>query len=91
MIKDARRLTEEDIATIKFSLEKAGMGKEAEELGGHIAALEEELTCMHQYYEEFVIPGIEGRKVGAWSDRVVAAPRGVIDRARQLVDPPKAR
>ena len=38
MIQDSRKLTEEDIATIKFCLEKAGMGKEAEELGGGTAA-----------------------------------------------------
>ena len=71
MIYDPRKLGEEDIATIKFALEKAGHAQAAEELVGHIAALEDELTRTHQYYEEFLIPMMEGRSVGAWSDRVI--------------------
>ena len=71
MIHDPRKLSDEDVAAIKFTLFKAGQGQAADELGGHIAALEDELTRMHQYYEEYLIPGIEGRSVGAWSDRVI--------------------
>jgi hypothetical protein len=89
MIHDPRKLSDEDVAAVKFMLFKAGQGQAADELGGHIAALEDELTRMRQYYEEYVIPGIEGRKVGTWSDRVV--PVSVVDRARQMLNAPKER
>ncbi|CAN5142698.1 hypothetical protein BH10PLA2_BH10PLA2_34850 [soil metagenome] len=89
MIHDPRKLSEEDLATIKFALTQAGHGQAAEELTGHIAALEDELTRTHQYYEEYLIPGMEGRSVGAWSDRVVG-PRSIADWTRKLNEPPKS-
>jgi hypothetical protein len=45
----------------------AGQARAADELRGHVAALEEELMVQSQYDEEFLIPEMEGRPIGRWS------------------------
>jgi hypothetical protein len=72
---DPRKLSQERLKAIRAALTENGLAQVANELSDHIAFLDDELTTMQQYYEEFIIPGIEGRSVGAWSDRVVVAPR----------------
>ena len=75
MPDDPRKLSDERLATIRTTLIGAGLAQVADDVSNHIAYLDDELTKVQQYYEEFVIPGIEGRSVGAWSDRVVVASR----------------
>jgi hypothetical protein len=72
MRDDPRNLPQHRLLEIRTSLAEAGLSQIADELGNHIDYLEEELSTLQQYYEEFVIPGIEGRAIGAWSDRVVS-------------------
>jgi hypothetical protein len=60
-------LSDERLAGIKKALVDAGQEAIANELWGHLAALDEKLACKIQYYEEFLIPEIEHDQ---WSERV---------------------
>jgi hypothetical protein len=90
MISDPRKLTEEDIAVIKFGLVEAGQAQAAEELVGHIEALQDELTRTHQYYEEFLIPQMEGRRIGQASNPEITS-RNIQTWAERASRTPKTR
>src|ERR1700676_2091659 len=59
----SKKLSKERLEEITNILIGAGQSQAVEALTGHIAALEEELSVLSQYYEEFLIPEIEG----SWS------------------------
>jgi hypothetical protein len=68
------KLTGPRLRAILARLHDGGYAPEAELLRGHVLALEDALTVQGQYYEEYVIPLIEGRPIGksgkTWADRV---------------------
>lgn len=64
---DSQKLSKERLEAIWTELTQAEQGAVAEELRKHVAVLEDAIMCQAQYYEEFVIPEIEGRPVGKWS------------------------
>jgi hypothetical protein len=61
-----RGLSSERLQAIWTEL-AAGQAPLAEELRCQIEALEEALATLSQYYEEFVIPELEGRPIGRHS------------------------
>jgi hypothetical protein len=67
MKPDPRKLSQERLDEIRALLVGAGHAQAAEELAGHVEALEDEVTMISQYYEEFLIPQMEGRPIGRWS------------------------
>jgi hypothetical protein len=55
------------LAEIKKRLPKLDRDAAVKELLAHIDALESEITAVHQYYEEFLLPQIEGT---GWAARL---------------------
>ena len=75
----SKKLSKERLEEITNTLIGAGQSQAVEALTGHIAALEDELSVLSQYYEEFIIPEIEGHwsalkrsaeRRKAWADEV---------------------
>jgi hypothetical protein len=67
----SKKLSKERLEEITNTLIGAGQSQAVEALTGHITALEAEVTLISQYYEEFLIPEIEG----SWSSLKRAAER----------------
>jgi hypothetical protein len=61
---DERRVKPEQLQLLWGKLTEAGQHQAVELLSNHIAALEDEITSVYQYYEEFLIPQMEGRGIG---------------------------
>jgi hypothetical protein len=68
------RLTAPRLGAVLARLRDGGYASEAALLVGHVLALEDALTVQGQYYEEYLIPLIEGRPIGkpgrTWAQRV---------------------
>jgi hypothetical protein len=60
-------LSDERLVEIRKTLVDAGHEAIANELWGHLAALDERWVTINQYYEEFLIPKMEQEH---WAERV---------------------
>jgi hypothetical protein len=67
MFDKTRTANNKRLEDIKRRLPELDRDTAVQELLGHIDALEDELTMVYQYYEEFLLPQLEGT---GWAARL---------------------